>query len=89
MFDLFITNHLVSTNQSGLNLETFVSISSYQLLMEYMRRLIRNMKSEVHFLKNQKGFDKVWHKGVIFKLEENGISGKLLRLIKDFLSDRK
>ena len=54
MFDLFITNHLVSTNQSGLNLETFVSISSHQLPMEYMRRLIRNMRSEVHFLKNQK-----------------------------------
>ena len=34
-------------------------------------------------------FDKVWHEGLIFKLEQNGISGKLLRLIKDLLSNRK
>ena len=34
-------------------------------------------------------FDKVWHEGLIFKLERNGISGKLLRLIKDLLSNRK
>ena len=34
-------------------------------------------------------FDKVWHEGLIFKLEQNEISGKLLRLVKDFLSNRK
>ena len=36
-----------------------------------------------------KAFDKVWHEGLIFKLEQNGISGKLLRLIKGFLGNRK
>ena len=41
------------------------------------------------FLGISKAFDTVWHEGLIFKLEQNGISGKLLRLIKDFLSDRK
>ena len=34
-------------------------------------------------------FDKVWHECLIFKLEQNRISGKLLRLLKDFLSNRK
>ena len=33
--------------------------------------------------------DKVWHEGLIFKLKQNGISGKLLNLIKDFLKNRK
>ena len=41
------------------------------------------------FLDISKAFDKVWHESLIFKLEQNGISGKLLRLIKDFLSNRK
>ena len=57
--------------------------------MEYMRRLIINMKFEVYSLSYLKAFDKVWHEDLIFKLEQNGIPGKLLHLIKDFLSDTK
>ena len=41
------------------------------------------------FLDISKAFDKVWHKGLIYKLKQNGISGKLLNLIIDFLSNRK
>ena len=41
------------------------------------------------FLDISKSFDKVWHKGPILKLEQNGISRKLLRLTKGLLSDRK
>ena len=36
-----------------------------------------------------KAFDEVWHDGIIFKLEQNGISGNLLRLFKNYLSNRK
>ena len=32
---------------------------------------------------------KVWHKSVIFKLKQNGISGKLFSVLSDFLKDRK
>ena len=41
------------------------------------------------FLDISKAFDKVWHKGLIYKLKQNGISGKLRNLIIDFLSNRK
>ena len=70
-------------------METLASISSYQLPMDYMRRLIINMKFEVYSLSYLKAFDKVWHEDLIFKFEQNGIPGKLLHLIKDFLSDTK
>ena len=40
------------------------------------------------FLDISKAFDKVWHEGLIFKLQSYGISGCLLSLLKDFLSDR-
>ena len=36
-----------------------------------------------------KAFDKVWHEGLIFKLEQNGVSGKLLNLFSSYLTDRK
>ena len=41
------------------------------------------------FLDISKAFDKVWHKGIIFKLQRNGISCKLLRVLSDFLKYRK
>ena len=41
------------------------------------------------FLDISKAFDKVWHDGLIFKLEQNGISGNLLKLVKNYLINRK
>ena len=54
-----------------------------------MGRLIKEYEVRGVFLDISKAFDKVCHEGLIFKLERNGISGKLSRLIKDFLSNRK
>ena len=41
-----------------------------------------------NFLDVSKAFDKVWHEGLLFKLERIGISGNLLSLLKYFLSNR-
>ena len=41
------------------------------------------------FLDISKAFDKAWHEGVIFKLEQNGIYGDLLNILTNFLSNRK
>ena len=41
------------------------------------------------FLDISKAFDKVWHEIMIYKLKQNGISGKLLNTIKYFLDSRK
>ena len=36
-----------------------------------------------------KRFDRVWHDGLIFKIQKNSITGKLRLLLKDFLTSRK
>ena len=36
-----------------------------------------------------KAFDKVWHEGLIYKVQQNGISGELLNILIDFLNNRK
>ena len=41
------------------------------------------------FLDISKAFDKVWHKGLIHKLEQNGIGGLRLKILTDFLKSQK
>ena len=41
------------------------------------------------FLDISKAFDKVWHKGLLFKLKFYGVEGKLLSLLECYLSNRE
>ena len=41
------------------------------------------------FLDISKAFDKVWHEGLLFKLDQIGVSGSFLTLIRNYLSNRK
>ena len=41
------------------------------------------------FLDISKAFDKVWHKGLIYKLKQNGISGNIFDTITYLLNSRK
>ena len=47
------------------------------------------MEARAIFLDISKAFDKVWHKGLIYKMRQYGFSGNLLALWTDFLSNRK
>ncbi len=40
------------------------------------------------FLDLSKAFDKEWHKGLLYKLKQIGISGKLLKWIESYLSNQ-
>ena len=41
------------------------------------------------FLDISKAFDKVWHDGLLFKLNQNDINGSLLKLFENYLHNRK
>ncbi len=41
------------------------------------------------YLDISKAFDRVWHKGLLYKLQRCGVSGNLLTLLRSFLSNRK
>ena len=51
--------------------------------------MLKSLEIRALFLDISKAFDKVWHDGLIFKLEQNGIYGNLLRLLQNYLDDRK
>ena len=47
------------------------------------------LEVRVVFLDISKAFGMVWHDGLIFKMRQNGISGNLLKLFQNYLSNRK
>ena len=89
MFKFFIENDLISPNQSGFK----PGDSCINHLLSITHDIYKSFDSgyEVRgvFLDISKAFDKVWHDGIILKLEQNGMSGKLHILLHDFLVNRK
>ena len=89
MFRFFLENKLITPHRFGFKpgdscIKQLLSITHeiYKFFDDGLE--VRNV-----FLDISKPFDKIRHDGVIFKLEQNGISGDLLNISIDFLSNRK
>ena len=86
----FLTeNNILTKSQSG-----FLpgDSTSNQLLCIY-NSLCTNWDQEITtqsvYFDISKAFDRVWHRGLLQKLERIGIRGKLLNWLKNYLSERK
>jgi ribonuclease HI len=62
-------------------------------MLLYSLRVTRAIKHREHmiscFIDLEGAFDKVWRNGIIYKLKEAGLSGRLLLFIASYLEDRK
>ena len=89
MFSFLLENNLVSPNQSWFKPGDSCINQLLSITHEIFQSFDEGFEVRSVFLDISKVFDKVWHKGLIFKLSQNGISGNLLDILSDFLSDRK
>ena len=82
--------NLLSINQSGFRANDSCINQLISITHEIYHAFNCNPSLEVRgiFLDLSKAFDKVWHQGLLFKLESFGIRGKLLNLLEDYLSNR-
>ena len=85
MFEFLTENNLISDNQSGFKPGDLCINQLLSITLEFINILMIILKSEQFSYE----FNKVWHKGLIYKLKQNGISGNILSTIIDFLSFRK
>ena len=88
MYNHFTSNNLITTNQSGLQPIDSVSNQLICLVDSIHSSLDINLDVRSVFLDMSKAFDKVWHEGLLSKLKQNGINGKLLNLLKSYLPNR-
>ena len=85
------SNSLITKNQSGFVPGDSCTNQLLFLINEIHEAFNNPTSLEVRavFLDMSKAFDKVWHKGLLFKLKQNGVSGKLLSFFESYLSNRK
>ena len=55
----------------------------------FSKALDEGKEIRVIFFDISKAFDRVWHRGLLFKLKKMGIVGNLLLWFKDYLTNRK
>ena len=89
MFEFFLANNLISKNQSSFRSGDSCINQVLSITHEIYQSFDDNLEVRAVFLDISKGFDKFWHKGLILKLKQSGISDKILNIVTDFLSFRK
>ena len=89
LFEFFIANKLISSNQSGLKPGDSCINQLLSITHEIYRSFDDGFEVRSVFLDIRKAFDKVCHNGLIYKLKQNGVSGDSLNLIIDSLDARK
>ena len=89
MFEFFIRNDLISQNQSGFKSGDSCMNQLLAITYEIYKSFDASINVRAVFLDISKAFDKVWHQGLLYKLQQNSISGNLLETLIDFLKDRK
>ena len=91
LYSYLNANNLITKNQSGFRPGDSTTNQLLYLVNEIHEAFEDPKSLEVRavFLDISKAFDKAWHDGLILKLKQNGISGRLLKLFENDLHNRK
>jgi len=90
LYKYLCSNNILDINQSGFRSGDSCTNQLTAIIHDILKSFDSNPTLEVRgvFLDISKAFDRVWHEGLIYKLECQGVQGNFLKLIKDFLNER-
>ena len=91
VYNHLLANNLLTKNQSGFRPGDSAINQLIDLVNDIHMAFDQRKSLEVRaiFLDISKAFDKVWHEGLLFKLEQNGIAGNVLTFFESYLRNRK
>ena len=85
----FLTSHnILTSKQSGFIKGDSTVNQLASLYNDICKAIDEGKEVRAVFCDISKAFDRVWHKGLLFKLRQNGISGNLIDWIHGYLSNR-
>ena len=88
LHNFVISNNLITPHQSGFTKGDSTVNQLLYLSDEIARALDDGKEIRSVFFDISKAFDRVWHGGLLHKIQNFGIKGKLFDWIKSYLSDR-
>ena len=88
-----VFNFLIEHNLLTLSQSSFIpgDCTVYQLLSiydDFCKSLDKRYTTQALFFDISKAFDRVWHRGLLHKLNAIGIRGSMLKWFTDYLKDR-
>jgi hypothetical protein len=88
IFNHFREHFLLSIWQSEFIPGSSTVTQLIEIYDQFCKAIDDRKEVRVVFLDISKAFDRVWHKGLLHKLEKNGIRGRLLQWLTNYLKDR-
>ena len=90
IYKFLLEEKLLNPNQSGFRPSDSCINQLIAITHEIFKAFDCNPPLEVRsvFLDISKAFDKVWHEGLIYKIKSMGVSGQLLNLLENYLTNR-
>ena len=89
MFNFFKDHEIITSLQSGFVPGDSTSNQLVDIYNTFCKALDDNKEVRAIFCDISKAFDRVWHKGLLFKLKQAGISASLLQWLANYLLNRK
>ena len=89
-YKFLLEEKLLNPNQSGFRPSDSCINQLIAITHEIFKAFDCNPPLEVRsvFLDISKAFDKVWHEGLIYEIKSMGVSGQLLNLLENYLTNR-
>jgi len=88
VYNYFYATDLLSSHQSGFRPgDSTVNQLAY-LYHTFCQAIDAKKDIKIVFCDVSKAFDKVWHKGLLYKLHKTGVRGRLLSWFENYLSQR-
>ncbi|MEW8548517.1 MAG: reverse transcriptase family protein [Candidatus Thiodiazotropha sp.] len=89
IFNFFKQQNVITCLQSGFVPGDSTTNQLVEIYNTFCKALDEGKEVRAIFCDISKAFDRVWHKGLLFKLKNAGINGCLLQWLSSYLSDRK
>jgi hypothetical protein len=88
LFEYFQANFLISVWQSGFIPGHSTVTHLVEIYHTFCQAISEGKEIRVVFCDVSRAFDRVWHQGLLFKLEKCGIAGTLLTWLRHYLHER-
>ena len=89
MFNFFLNQHAITCLQSGFIPGDSTVNQLVDIYNTFCKALDDGKEVRAIFCDVSKAFDRVWHKGLLYKLKQTGINESLLEWLTSYLSNRR